>query len=129
MSLQILFIVVILQSYFQWRLPVLLLYHFPFLHSFLCLNPSCWIDPPTSMITAFRNSTNEILLVVNSFNFTFPRYVLILSSSLKNSFAGCPIPGSEFSFSFSLLGFYLLPSVLHTADERSAIVLICVSGS
>lgn len=67
--------------------------------------------------------------MVNSFNFTFPRCVLILSSFLKNSFAGCPIPGSEFSFSFSLLGFYLLLSVLHTADERSAIVLICVSGS
>ena len=55
------------------------------------------------MITAL-----EILLMKSYsdkfFPFQFSGYVLIVSSFLKTSLAGCPIPGSEFVFSvlFSL---------------------------
>lgn len=76
---------------------------FPVLCSFLCLNSSFWIDLSTFMIT-----TLEILLMKSYsdkfFPFQFSGYVLILSSFLKTSLAGCPIPGSEFVFSvlFSL---------------------------
>lgn len=80
---------------------------FPVLSSFLCLNSSFWIDLSTFMITAL-----EILLMKSYsdkfFPFQFSRYVLILSSFLKTSLAGYPIPGSElFFFSpLNMLGFF-----------------------
>ena len=101
----------------------------PVLCSFLCLNSSFWIDLSTFMMTAL-----EILLMKSYsdkfFPFQFSRYVLVLSSFLETSLAGYPIPGSEFFFfffSFNMLGFHSLPSVLHTAGEKSAIILMCVS--
>ena len=101
---------------------------FPVLSSVLCLNSSFWIDLSTFMITAL-----EILLMKSYsdkfFPFQFSRYVIILSSFLKTSLAGYPIPGSElfFFFPFKHVRIFSLPSVLHTAGEKSAIILICVS--
>lgn len=94
----------------------------PFLHSFLYLKLSFWIYFSTSYIIAFRNSLTKILLVLNSVNFSFPRYIL----SLKRVLLGVQFQVISFLFLSSTLGFYLLSYGLQVAIEKLAIILVSI---
>lgn len=109
---------------------VLLLYHFLCsVLSYALILPSDWIFP-----LSWLSNLETLLMETYSdkfFPFQFSGYVLILSSFLKTSLAGCPIPGSEFVFSVLFSPFKQLDFFTgfwsHTAGEKSAAILICVS--